>query len=246
MKHIFSRIVLVVTLMALFGGALALDVKPVQAATDTFNVSVYHGINGRSLGLSRELPVTAEVYLNGGLIAEIPMEFQDRFNADLPAGNYLIKVWSEELGAYVNSMTVGSVALPAGINVRLQAQLSADRTPIISVRAFGAETMTAPETFKVSVYHGINGRALGLSKELPVIAEVYKDGARIASIPLSFKDRFSTDLLPGSYEIKVWSTELGAYVDSMGVGPVDLPAGIDLRLNARLAGGTPVLNVNVK
>jgi len=246
MKHIFSRMILVVTLMALFGGALALDAKPVQAAADTFNVSVYHGINGRSLGLSRELPVIAEVYLNGGLIAEIPLEFQDRFNADLPAGNYLIKVWAVELGAYVDSMQVGPVNIPAGVDVRLKAMLSADKTPIINVRIKGGEQSAQPETYNVSVVHGINGRSLGLSRDLPVIAEVYKDGTQIAQIPLSFKDRFTAELPAGNYLIKVWSVELGAYVDSMTVGPVDLPAGIDLGLRATLENGVPVLKVKIK
>ena len=246
MKHLFSRFVLVLTVLALVGGALALDWTKVQAATNTFNVSVYHGINGRSLGLSHDLPVIAEVYKDGAKLADIPLSFMDRFSTSLPAGNYLIKVWAVELGAYVDSMQVGPVNLPAGIDVRLKAQLSADKTPIINVRVNGGEQAVHPETFNVAVYHGINGRSLGLSRELPVIAEVYKDGARIAQIPLSFKDRFSADLMPGSYEIKVWSVELGAYVDSMTVGPVDLPAGINLALRATLADGVPVLNVKIK
>jgi len=238
--------VMVLTLIALVGGALALDANKALAATDTFDISVYHGINGRSLGLSKELPVIAEVYKDGAKLADIPLSFMDRFSTSLPAGNYLIKVWSVELDAYVDSMTVGPVDLPAGVDVRAKAQLSADKTPIINVRVKGGETAPQPETFNVAVYHGINGRSLGLSRELPVIAEVYKDGAQIAQIPLSFKDRFTADLMPGSYEIKVWSVELGAYVDSMTVGPVDLPAGINLILRAQLMDGTPVLNVKIK
>lgn len=246
MKHIFSRFVMVLTVLAMLGGALAFNPTKVQAATDTFNVSVYHGINGRSLGLSRDLPVIAEVYKDGAKLADIPLSFMDRFATSLPAGNYLIKVWSVELGAYVDSMQVGPVNIPAGVDVRLKAMLSADKTPIINVRVTGGEKPAHPTTFNVSVVHGINGRNLGLSRELPVVAEVYKDGAKLAEIPLSFKDRFTAELPAGNYEIKVWSVELGAYVDSMTVGPVDLPAGIDLGLRATLENGTPVLKVKIK
>jgi hypothetical protein len=117
----------------------------------------------------------------------------------------------------------------------------------------GAFAIAAPRAlasegkFNVSVYHGINGRALGLSKELPVIAYVYKDNDVYAMIPLEFKDRFTTDLPAGNYTIKVFSTELDAFVDSMQVGPVDLPEGIRLGLNATLGqGGVPEIKVRVK
>lgn len=134
MNKILSRLMLVLTLVALVGGALVLSWNSVSAAAHTFNVSVYHGINGRSLGLSKELPVIAEVYKDGALIAQIPLSFKDRFTADLEPGNYMIMVKSVELNAYVDSMTVGPVDLPAGINLRLNAQLSAGKTPILNVR----------------------------------------------------------------------------------------------------------------
>jgi hypothetical protein len=40
------------------------------------------------------------------------------------------------------------------------------------------------DTSKISVYHGIDGKRLGLSRELPVIASVYKDGVFLADIPV--------------------------------------------------------------
>jgi len=104
----------------------------------------------------------------------------------------------------------------------------------------------APETFNISVYHGINGRSLGLDKALPVTAEVWKDGAILAFVDLSFKDRFSADLEPGVYQIRVFADGIGE-IPSMGVGPVEIPAGVDVRIQAQLSGGkTPILNVRVK
>ena len=35
--------------------------SPVHADAHEFDISVYHGINGTSLGLSKELPVTAYI-----------------------------------------------------------------------------------------------------------------------------------------------------------------------------------------
>lgn len=111
--------------------------------------------------------------------------------------------------------------------------------------AFTARTAYAADTFNISVYHGINGRALGLDKELPVVAEVWKDGQVLANIPLSFKDRFSADLPAGEYQIRLLLG--GVEIPSMGVGPVEIPAGVDVRIQAQLgAGQTPILNVRVK
>lgn len=108
--------------------------QSVLAATGTFNVSVYHGINGRSLGLSKELPVDISIYKDGELLTVInDFTFKSRLNTDLPAGEYLIMVSSDEAGP-LPSMTVGPVAIPAGAEVELHARLSAGKTPIIAVR----------------------------------------------------------------------------------------------------------------
>jgi flagellar hook assembly protein FlgD len=135
MNKTFSRFVIVFALVALLAGAFAFAVPQAKASDGTFNISVYHGINGRSLGLSKELPVEARVYDgNNVLLDTIPLEFKDRFTADLPAGTYKIDVFSLELGTVVDSMTVGPVEIPEGVDVRIQAQLSAGKTPILNVR----------------------------------------------------------------------------------------------------------------
>ena len=67
MNKNISRILVVVALVAVMAGAFAFVVPQAKAAEGTFNISVYHGINGRSLGLDKELPVIASVYKDGDL-----------------------------------------------------------------------------------------------------------------------------------------------------------------------------------
>ena len=130
----FTKIISTLVLVAVLAGAFAIAAPRALASDGTFNVSVYHGINGRALGLSKELPVIAYVYKDNDVFAMIPLEFKDRFTTDLPAGNYTIKVFSTELGAFVDSMQVGPVELPEGIRLGLQAKLSAGGTPDLLVR----------------------------------------------------------------------------------------------------------------
>ena len=127
-----SRLWLVFALIALLAGSFAFSAREAKAA-DTFNISVYHGINGTALGLSKELPVTASVYKDGEFLANIPLEFKDRFTTNLPAGTYTIMVTSAEAGP-LPSMTVGPVFIPEGVEVRLQAQLAAGKTPILNAK----------------------------------------------------------------------------------------------------------------
>jgi hypothetical protein len=102
------------------------------------------------------------------------------------------------------------------------------------------------ETFDIDVYHGINGRSLGLSKELPVAVTIEKDGAVLDTLYLSFKDRVSTALPAGNYVITVVSDEAGP-LPSMTVGPVDIPADVSVSVHAKLSGEkTPVLKVKIK
>lgn len=133
MNKIFSRFVMALTLVAVLAGGLAFGVKDARADDGTFNISVYHGINGKALGLSKELPVVASVYKDGVWLADIPLSFKERFSADLPEGTYTIMVTSVEAGP-LPSMTIDSAAIPAGVDVRIQAQLSAGKTPILNVR----------------------------------------------------------------------------------------------------------------
>lgn len=129
-----TKLFTTLTLIAILAGAFAFAAPRALASDGTFNVSVYHGINGKALGLSKELPVMAYVYRNGELLATLPLEFKDRITANLPAGNYTIKVFSTELNSFVPSMQVGPVELPEGIMVRLNAQLGAGGAPDLVAR----------------------------------------------------------------------------------------------------------------
>lgn len=75
----------------------------------------------------------ASVYKDGVWLANIPLSFKDRFEANLPAGTYTIKVTSLEAGP-LPSMTIDSVAIPAGVDVRVRAKLDNGKTPILKVR----------------------------------------------------------------------------------------------------------------
>ena len=129
-----TKVLTALTLIAVMAGAIAFAAPRALASDGTFNVSVYHGINGKALGLSKELPVMAYIYKDGSLLATVPLEFGDRVTTNLPAGNYTIKVFSTELGTFVPSMQVGPVDLPEGIKVRLNAQLGAGGTPDLVAR----------------------------------------------------------------------------------------------------------------
>jgi len=124
-------ILVVVALTA--AASLSLLSLPEVHADNTFRVTVIHGINGRSLGLSKELPVVATVIKDGATLTQLNLSFRDVVETDLPAGEYLIEVESLEAGP-LPSMTVGPVDIPAGADVRLQARLGAHKVPIIDVK----------------------------------------------------------------------------------------------------------------
>ena len=131
----FAKIVSMIAVLALFFG---FAISPVQAQTkgdqcETFFVNVSHGINGTRLGLSKELPVIAFVYKDGDLLAKIPLEFKDTFQAELPVGEYTIEVFSEELGVFIDSMKVGPVEIPGCVKVNLLARLGEKGEPTIRV-----------------------------------------------------------------------------------------------------------------
>jgi hypothetical protein len=116
--------------------ALVFAAAPAKAADGTWNARVVHGINGKSLGLSKDLPVNITIYKDGAVFAYIKdFTFKERFAAALPAGEYKIEVYSQELGTIVPSMTVGPVNIPAGADLLLRAQLSAGKTPDLVVKA---------------------------------------------------------------------------------------------------------------
>ena len=108
--------------------------QEIRADMHSFNIRVYHGINGTSLGLSKDLPVEATVELDGEVLAVLPLNFGDEIETQLPAGTYKITVYSVELDVQLDSMTVGPVDIPPGVDVNLHAKLSSNKTPIIKAK----------------------------------------------------------------------------------------------------------------
>ena len=130
MKNTFRKLALTLVLC----GLAVLTPQPVQADGHEFHVSVYHGINGKSLGLSKALPVEATIERNGEVLTTLPLSFGDRVETMLPAGTYKITVYSVELEAQLDTMTVGPVDLPSGVDVDLHAKLSGNKTPVIKAK----------------------------------------------------------------------------------------------------------------
>jgi hypothetical protein len=97
------------------------------AGHKNFDLYVKHNINGRSLGLDKELPV--DVYVNGG--KAFSFEFGESFSAELPAGEYFIQV--KLAGTDTVVMSLGPVEIPAGVDVAIRATLGAQKTPTLRV-----------------------------------------------------------------------------------------------------------------
>jgi hypothetical protein len=209
------------------------------AASSNFNLEVSHLINGNKLGVDQDLPVN--VYVNGTLT--IPnFRFGDKVETSLAAGWYTITVFLTD-GTPLPSMTVGPVEIPAGVDVAIKARL-ANETPILQVKAGETEAqMPNDGTFDVTVRHSINGRSLGLPKALPV--NVYINGA--LTIPgFEFGDKVQTSLRAGTYTITVTLAD-GTPLPSMTLSNVEIPAGADVIINAKLsADKTPILFARVK
>ena len=118
--------------LSLFASILAIalslfaSLSPVQAAGhETFDLYVKHNINGRSLGLEKELPV--EVFVNGS--RAFGFEFGESFSASLPEGDYLIEVKLD--GSTIMRLNAGFI--PAGVEVSIRATLGAQKTPTLRV-----------------------------------------------------------------------------------------------------------------
>jgi hypothetical protein len=214
---------------------------PAASASSNFNLTVAHLINGNKLGVDRDLPVN--VFVNGALT--IPnFRFGESIETELPAGWYTITVFLTD-GTPLPSMTVGPVEIPAGVDVDIKARLAADDTPYLQVNAGeSAAAMPSDGTFDVTVRHSIDGRKLGLEgKALPV--NVYINGA-LAISDFRFGDKVETSLRAGNYTITVALAD-GTPLPSMTLSNVDIPAGADLIINAKLAvDGTPILFVRAK
>ncbi len=108
--------------------------------------------------------------------------------------------------------------------------------------AFSAAPVKAAEdTFNIYVKHDINGRSLGLDKALPV--DVYVNGGYVFTF--EFGDNYSASLPGGTYTIDVKLA--GTEITVMSLGPVEIPAGVDVTIRAQLgAEKTPTLRVGIK
>lgn len=240
MKKLLSRKSL--TIVGLVGALLlvsAFSVPQASASSGRFNLEVAHLINGNKLELDKDLPV--DVYINGNLAIE-DFQFGESISTSLSAGWYTITVFLTD-GTPLPSMTVGPVEIPAGVDVSVKALLDKE-TPILRVKASeSVEEMVSDGTFAVNVRHSINGRSLGLAKALPV--NVYINGA-LAIPGFEYGDSLATNLRAGTYTITVTLSD-GTELPSMNLGPVEIPAGADVTINAKLtADKTPILYAIVK
>ncbi len=127
MKNLIKSSVLTVV----FAIAMAFNATPAQANGDgTFDLTVKHNINGISLGLGLDKELPVDVYVNGGYT--FTFTFGETFEAALPAGNYYIEV--KLAGTDITVMTLGPVDIPAGVDVMIKAQLSANKTPALKAK----------------------------------------------------------------------------------------------------------------
>ena len=121
---------------------------------------------------------------------------------------------------------------------------------LLAPLAFIAPTASADgHEFNLSLYHGINGRSLGLDKDLPV--DVYVNtmpgqGVDPYIEDLTFKTRIEDVPLPAG-EYAFYVTLADQTTPIMTFGPADIDAGSDVSVHAKLsAGKTPTLKVKVK
>jgi hypothetical protein len=121
-------------------GTISLASSPAKAGDGMVEVSVRHNINGRSLGLSKDLPVVAKVTIEtimGDVVkADVPLVFKERFSELLPPGNYSIQVFlqTEDGEVLLESMSLGPVEIMPGSDVSILARLSAGKTPILDAK----------------------------------------------------------------------------------------------------------------
>lgn len=114
---------------------LTLIAPTASADSHEFYLSLYHGINGRSLGLDKALPV--DVYVNTvpgeGAPAIEDFTFKTRIEGiKLPAGDYTFYVTLADQTTPI--MTFGPANIDAGADVSVHAKLSAGKTPSLKVK----------------------------------------------------------------------------------------------------------------
>ena len=94
----FLRLLSVVLILSMFFGFASsvakAEVLPPPAKCPDFVLTATHGIDGTRLGLSQDLPVIIEVYLQGKPLTQIPLKFKDNYMVTLLRGDYSFKVYS--------------------------------------------------------------------------------------------------------------------------------------------------------
>jgi hypothetical protein len=113
---------------------------------------------------------------------------------------------------------------------------------VLASAFFAPEASAENGKFNLMVKHLINGSDLGLDKELPV--KVFINGG-LAIDDFRFGESVSTSLSAGTYTINVTLMD-GTPLPSMDVGPVMIPADVDVSIKALLDyEDTPYLNVSI-
>ncbi len=252
-KKLSFRSMSLLGLVAVLVLSLALAASPASASSGDgeFRIKVKHGINGELLGLDRDLPVNINIYKDGDFLATIEdFRFREIIDTMLPAGNYYIQVTFPD-GTPVPGLELGPVDISAGANVLVVATLNKAGNPTLAVRVRGGSNGggngdgngSSDENFKVTVKHAINGSRLGLDRDLPVNINIYKDGELLTTIEdFRFTQMIGTMLPAGNYYIRVTLPD-GTAVPGLELGPVDISAGANLVIIARLGPDGPTLMV---
>lgn len=125
MKKRISIAVLAALVLALVFGAVG-----VMAAAEptTFFISVYHFVKGDEIDLAQDAPVMISVVKDGVTIALVPMQYRQRFQANLPGGSYSFIFKDADTGSTL--FTCGPYDFANGDDVHLQAhEQGVGRTP---------------------------------------------------------------------------------------------------------------------
>ncbi len=119
--------------------------------------------------------------------------------------------------------------------------------PTVSMASAGVQPPDPCKFFYISIAHQIDGTKLGLSLELPVIVEVYYGPTQklIHSIPLSYRQLYNAQFRRGDYLIKVYSVELGAYVQTLEYSG-EFPGCVKALVRFRLVDGVPTTVVQFR
>lgn len=116
----FSKLSVIAIVIALAFG-FASSISPVQADGHLVDLRVSHRINGRALGLDKELLV--DIYVNEEpFLTDVPFGTSGRF--EVPAGEYKVEIYLA--GTMTKVMSLGPVFLEGGSKVDLTATLGSE------------------------------------------------------------------------------------------------------------------------